>query len=86
MNTLIVNPVGALTDGDRPAAPPTPPPDLEVVVPVYDEERTLAASIQRLHRFLSDELPLRWQITIADNASRDATPEIAPRWRRRSTT
>ena len=53
------------------------PLELEVVVPVYNEERTLALSIRRLHRYLSNSVPLRWRILIADNASSDATPEIA---------
>jgi putative flippase GtrA len=53
------------------------PLELEVVVPVHNEERTLALSIRRLHRYLSNSLPLRWRILIADNASSDATPEIA---------
>jgi glycosyltransferase involved in cell wall biosynthesis len=53
------------------------PVDLEVVIPVYNEEATLARSVLRLHRFLSQEFPYTWIITIADNASVDATPEIA---------
>jgi putative flippase GtrA len=53
------------------------PLELEVVVPVYNEERTLALSVRRLHRYLSSSVPLRWRILIADNASTDATPEIA---------
>ncbi len=53
------------------------PLDLEVVVPVYNEERTLALSIRRLHRYLSEAVPLSWRIVIADNASTDATPVIA---------
>jgi putative flippase GtrA len=51
--------------------------DVEVVIPVYNEERALPASICRLHCFLSDELPFSWRIVIADNASTDATPLIA---------
>ncbi|MGH2887096.1 MAG: glycosyltransferase [Solirubrobacteraceae bacterium] len=51
--------------------------DVEIVVPVYNEERALAASIHRLHHFLQSRLPFSWQITIADNASTDVTPEIA---------
>ncbi len=51
--------------------------DVEIVIPVYNEERALAASIHRLHRFLDTHLPFSWQITIADNASTDITPEIA---------
>jgi len=57
--------------------PPAPPVDLEVVIPVYNEEETLARSVLRLHRFLSQEFPYSWSVTIADNASVDATPEIA---------
>ena len=51
--------------------------DVEIVVPVYNEERALSASILQLHEFLSAHLPLAWQVTIADNASTDRTPEIA---------
>ncbi len=60
-------------------AHPAPPRELEVeiVIPVYNEERALAASIHRLHRFLDTHIPFSWQITIADNASTDTTPEIA---------
>jgi putative flippase GtrA len=51
--------------------------DLEIVVPVHNEERILALSIRRLHRYLSTSMPFSWRIVIADNASTDATPEIA---------
>jgi putative flippase GtrA len=51
--------------------------DVEIVIPVYNEERALARAVYRLHDFLSRELPFTWQITIADNASTDCTPEIA---------
>jgi glycosyltransferase involved in cell wall biosynthesis len=60
----------------RPAVP-APAPEVEIVVPVHDEERTLALSIRRLHRFLSTEFPFSWRIVIADNASTDSTPEVA---------
>jgi putative flippase GtrA len=51
--------------------------DVEIVIPVFNEERALAASIHRLHHFLGTNLPFSWQITIADNASTDITPKIA---------
>jgi glycosyltransferase involved in cell wall biosynthesis len=54
-----------------------PAPEVEIVVPVHDEERTLAASVRRLHRFLGAEFPFTWRIVIADNASTDGTPEVA---------
>lgn len=53
--------------------------DVEIVVPVYNEAAGLDRSIRRLHRFLTAGFPFRWRITIADNASVDATPEIARR-------
>src|SRR5215212_1839407 len=52
-------------------------PRVDVVVPVFNEERVLAQSIHRLHRFLSEGLPFAWRIVIADNASTDRTPEVA---------
>jgi glycosyltransferase involved in cell wall biosynthesis len=51
--------------------------DVEIVVPVYNEQHTLRPSIERLHEFLSGEFPLTWQIVIADNASSDATLAVA---------
>jgi glycosyltransferase involved in cell wall biosynthesis len=50
---------------------------VDVVVPVFNEERALERSIRGLHRYLSSEFPFSWRIVIADNASTDATPVIA---------
>ena len=50
---------------------------IDIVVPVYNEQAALGASVLRLHRFLSDELPYAWRIVIADNASTDATLAVA---------
>jgi putative flippase GtrA len=52
-------------------------PQVEVVVPVYNEDAALAMSVRRLHRYLSAEFPFTWRIVIADNASTDRTPEVA---------
>jgi putative flippase GtrA len=52
---------------------------VEVVVPVYNEEAVLERSVRRLHRFLTAEFPFSWRIVIADNASTDATPAIGRR-------
>ena len=46
---------------------------VEVVVPVYNEEKILARNVRRLHSYLTDNLPFRFVITIAENASTDAT-------------
>jgi glycosyltransferase involved in cell wall biosynthesis len=67
----------ALVSASAPRSMPEAPLELEVVVPVHNEERTLALSIRRLHRYLTSAVRLRWRIVIADNASTDATSEIA---------
>jgi putative flippase GtrA len=51
--------------------------DVDIVVPVFDEEAALEASVRRLHAFLADGFPFTWRIVIADNASTDGTPRIA---------
>jgi putative flippase GtrA len=53
--------------------------DVEVVIPVLDEEATLELSVRRLHRFLSGTFPFAWRIVVADNGSADRTPAIAAR-------
>lgn len=50
---------------------------LDVVIPVYNEERALPRSIDELRRFLTDNIAYDWRIVIADNASTDSTLEIA---------
>ena len=49
------------------------PPEVEIVVPVRNEERDLAPSIRRLHAYLNDRFPFTARITIADNGSTDGT-------------
>ncbi|MFG2577306.1 glycosyltransferase [Streptomyces sp. NPDC048481] len=54
-------------------------PVLDVVVPVFNEERDLEPSVRRLHAHLCATFPYAFRITVADNASADATPSIATR-------
>jgi putative flippase GtrA len=61
-------------DDDVGAEPPGPTaPQVEIVVPVRNEERDLAPSVRRLHAYLRDEFPFTARITIADNGSTDGT-------------
>jgi glycosyltransferase involved in cell wall biosynthesis len=53
---------------------PTHHRTVEVVLPVYNEEQALKQNVELLVRYLEDELPFAWRVTIADNASADATP------------
>jgi len=54
-------------------------PVVDIVVPVYNEEADLESSVRRLRAYLDDRFPLASAITIADNASTDATWAIARR-------
>jgi len=49
------------------------PPEVEIVVPVRNEERDLAPGVRRLHAYLTDRFPFAARITIADNGSTDGT-------------
>ena len=51
-------------------------PDVDIIVPVHNEQGGLERSIRRLDRFLRDSFPFSWRIVIADNASSDGTPVI----------
>ena len=60
----------------RPTGPSTTV--LDVVIPVYNEEDQLAASVERVLAHLRT-LPWTFQVTVADNASTDQTALIARR-------
>ncbi len=57
--------------------PQRSPSTVEIVVPVYNEESDLAASVRRLDAYLAAEVPYACLITVADNASTDSTWAIA---------
>jgi glycosyltransferase involved in cell wall biosynthesis len=50
---------------------------VEVVIPVFNEERVLATSVATLHEHMAREFSFPFRITIADNASVDGTAAIA---------
>lgn len=50
---------------------------VDVVIPVYNEERALGPSVAKLREFLIANCSYRWRIMVADNASKDRTLEIA---------
>jgi putative flippase GtrA len=54
-------------------------PVLDVVVPVYNEETDLEPCVRRLHAYLAANFPYPFRITVADNASTDATADVARR-------
>lgn len=54
-------------------------PKFEVVVPVYNEERVLASSIDLLTAALARDFTVTWSVLIVDNGSVDRTSEVANR-------
>jgi len=52
---------------------------VEIVVPVHNEQQVLETSIRRLHTYLATSFPFAFRVTIADNASTDATWLLAKR-------
>jgi glycosyltransferase involved in cell wall biosynthesis len=52
---------------------------LSVVVPAYNEEKLLAATLSGIRDAVEGAglAPRRWELRVADNASTDATPDIA---------
>ena len=52
-------------------------PAVDIVIPVYNEQSSLEASVRRLYDYLTTSFPLTARITIVDNASTDATYVVA---------
>ena len=50
---------------------------VDVIIPVYNEERDLPKSVEKLRAFLKENCTYRWKIVVANNASKDRTLEIA---------
>lgn len=57
---------------------PAPAPVLDVVIPVFNEQHTLPRAVAEVTAHLAT-LPWTWRVTVADNASTDATAEVAAR-------
>lgn len=53
------------------------PGRIDIVLPVYNEEKILRSSVQTLRTFLHANCPYDWRIIVADNASTDSTARVA---------
>ncbi|MEP7216168.1 MAG: glycosyltransferase, partial [Anaerolineaceae bacterium] len=56
--------------------PPTPT-RVDVVIPVYNEVKVLAASAERTVALFAAHPEFAWRLVIADNGSNDGTSELA---------
>lgn len=55
-------------------------PQFDIVIPVYNEAHVLADSIEKLRLYLTEHhFPYTWGVVVADNASTDATLQVAQR-------
>ncbi len=52
-------------------------PTVDIVIPVYNEERDLPVSIDKLRAFLKANCAYHWRIVVANNASTDRTLDYA---------
>jgi len=52
---------------------------VDLVIPVYNEEHVLAGSVATLLTYLEDHPEHEWRVVVANNASTDATLEVARR-------
>lgn len=58
------------------------PVHLSIVVPAYNEERRLPASLQKIFDYLATK-PFASEVIVVDDGSRDSTPQILDQWRER---
>jgi len=70
-----MSPAAPATVLEAPVAPPSAPP-LTVLIPVYNEERTVETLLQRV----ADGPYPDKQIIVIDDGSRDATPRLLEGW------
>lgn len=50
---------------------------VDIVLPVYNEERVLTGTVETLSAYLREHFPYDWTITIMNNGSVDSTIEVA---------
>lgn len=50
---------------------------VDIMIPVFNEERALPGCIEVLYGFLTEQFPFDWSIVVVDNASTDRTAEVA---------
>ena len=57
---------------------PKDPKDItvDVTIPLLNEQAVLEHSVETLRAFLRDHCPYSWRIVLADNGSKDRTPQI----------
>lgn len=55
-------------------------PSLSIVIPAYNEEPRLAATLERISEYLASQAPPFAEILVVDDGSRDCTAQVAARF------
>lgn len=55
---------------------PSLPDGVSVVIPAYNEERRISATLRRIVEYARERLPA-WEVIVVDDGSRDRTSEVA---------
>jgi glycosyltransferase involved in cell wall biosynthesis len=79
MNSQTAEPASSSETQRVPATELGRPPLVDIVLPVHNEERVLEASVRELVRYMRATFDFGFALTIADNASADATQVIGER-------
>src|SRR5690349_413872 len=66
-----------IDQGSTVARQPMKAPLVNVTIPVFNEERVLAANVGKVVKFLKTRCPFPCEILIANNGSTDATQTVA---------
>ena len=66
----------ASTPSQTPGSAAPSSPDLSVVIPAYNEERRLFATLRKVCAYL-DGYPATWELIVVDDGSSDATARLA---------
>jgi putative flippase GtrA len=72
--------VSGVESGARPSPPGrrfSSMSTVDIMIPVFNEEHTLPGCLEVLQQHLVEHFPFDWSITVVDNASTDATLQVA---------
>ncbi len=67
----------SMNGASRPTSQHTKTATVDIIIPVYNEERDLPISIDKLRAFLKENCSYKWTVVVANNASTDRTLDIA---------
>jgi len=61
----------------------TSPVKLSVVIPAYNEEKRLPATLERVCSYLGESFDGSWEVVVVDDGSKDGTAALVEKWQKR---